>query len=70
MLELLMLILSTDGQFNPEDYNLKPQAVEFVREREEDEIEDRRIELMYKMESPLATAEEIELLQKELDELK
>ena len=72
MLNLLLLLISTDWEFQISEHEkeLSPQAIEFVREREEDELEDRRIELMYKMESPLATAEEIALLQKELDELK
>lgn len=71
MLNLLLLILSTDWDFQVSEHekDLSPQAIEFVREREEDEIEDRRIELMYKLESPLASEEEKELLQKELDEL-
>lgn len=71
MLNLLLLILSTDWEFQVSEHEkeLSPQAIEFVREREEDEIEDRRIELMYKMESPLASEEEKELLQKELNEL-
>ena len=71
MLNLLLLILSTDWEFQISEHEkeLSPQAIEFVREREEDEIEDRKIELMYKLDSPLATEEEKELLQKELDEL-
>lgn len=75
MLNLLLLILSTDWEFQISEHEkeLSPQAIEFVREREEEQLEaqleNRKIELMYKLESPLASEEEKELLRKELSEL-
>ena len=69
MLNLLLLILSTDWDFQVSEHEkeLSPQAIEFVRER--DYEEERKIELMYKLERPWISEEEKELLQKELDEL-
>lgn len=71
MLNLLLLILSSDWNFTISEHEkeLSPQAIEFVREREDEQLEDRKIELMYKLESPLASEEEKELLRKELNEL-